>query len=186
MSNLDKPKATHEDKLRSDLRTDVLDLRSFLEIQHRQDSRSKQLLRTIDELDRLIAASTSIEGAKSNLVQARRAAAQVFAKHLDENPSPNRELGFYTGDGRIVWIVFEVTGNPSRAAFKQAEQWMISRGLSWTGNAKKLRAMVHQALRKGEALPNGNFGLWVERTIRIVDQSIDGHHVELPNSFRST
>jgi hypothetical protein len=177
-----KPKITDEPK--PDLASAILDFASFLEVQLNQNRESLKLLALIDELDRQIAASTS-KASRRRFHQARSGAAQQFARHLDANPSPSRQFCFYTDDGRIVWIVFEVEGSPSVAGRKEAVGWMTSRGQHWKGDTKTLRATTRLALRNGDKLPAGYFGFRVARTIAIVDKSTDGMRVELPYFFRA-
>ncbi|QHO73642.1 hypothetical protein ACH79_14290 [Bradyrhizobium sp. CCBAU 051011] len=62
---------------------------------------------------------------------------------------------------------------------------MAARGQIWTGNSKRLRAVVLKALQNGDEIPTGYFGLRVERTIRIADEFADGLRVELPNCLQS-
>lgn len=185
MSSLDSWKAQVSDEQKPALKEGRLNLESFSVVQLRQNRRSAQLLAVIDELDRLIAAETTGTASWRTLGRARRSAAQELAKHLDANPSPSRQVCFAMDDGRYVWIVLEVEGPPSRPGRKQAEEWMASRGQPWTGNIKKLHAAMRRALRNGEKLPAGHFGLRVERTVRIVSDSIEGFRAELPNSLQS-
>lgn len=159
----------------------ALNLKSFYILRLRQDRKSIALLELVVELDRRIAIATTD---KRSLTQARSNAAQELAKHLDANPLPLPPFDFATGDGRRVFIVFEVLGNPRRTSFKQAEEWMAARGQTWAGNSTRLRAAVLNALQNGERLPRGNFGLRVERTIRFAGELADGIHVELPNCLK--
>ncbi|MCA6115467.1 hypothetical protein J6524_11245 [Bradyrhizobium sp. WSM 1738] len=181
MSSLDASKAQISHKQTPVVKDGRLNLESFLVVQSRQNRSCSKLLDAIDELDRRLAAGI---GHRRTQLQARSEAAQEFAKVLDANPSPLREICFATDDGRYVFIVFEVKGNPSHTSLKQAEEWMAARGQTWTKNSKRLRAEVLKALRNGDELPSGHFGFRVERTIRIVDELTEGFHAELPNSFR--
>lgn len=184
MSDPDKFKPKISNELQPDLREDPLTLESFLVAQKHHNGRSAQLLSWIDELDRRIAAETPGTASRRQLCDSRSGVAQEFAKHLDANPY-SRQWCFVADDGRYVRIVVEVLGTPSRAGRTQAQQWMASRGQPWTGDIKKLRAAVRGALRVGDKLPADYFGLWVERTVRIVDQSFDPLHFELPKCIRS-
>jgi hypothetical protein len=181
MNFLDAWKAQIEIEQEPVLTDGLLDLKSLYILELRHNRKSTALLKLVDELDRRIAIATTD---KRSLHQARSNAAQEFAKHLDANPSPLRQLGFDTDDGRYVFIVFQVLGNPPRTAFKQAEKWMAARGQTWTGNSTRLRAAVLKALQSGERLPPGNFGFRVERTIRFASEFADGLRVELPNCFK--
>lgn len=129
--------------------------------------RSMQLLAMIDELDRLIAAKTTDKPSRRRYLQARSAAAQVFAKHLDADPSRFPSAVMVADDHRNVWVVQEITGSPSRAGRQQADEWTASRGQPWNDDIGKLRASMREALQNGETLPAGHFGLHVVRTVRI-------------------
>lgn len=135
--------------------------------------RSMQLLAMIDELDRLVAAQTTDKASRRRYLQARSAAAQEFAKHLDADTSRFPSDVIVADDHRNVWVVQEVTGSPSRAGRQQADEWTASRNQPWNGDIRKLRASMRQALRKGETLPAGHFGLHVVRTVRIGQWSND-------------
>jgi hypothetical protein len=186
MSASDALKAQTSDAPKPDPKSDRLDLKAFAIVQLSQNRQSLRLLGVIDELDRQIKASAAEKASKRrSLLQARSAAAQEFAKHLDANPSQSRQLFFATDDGRYVWIVLELRGSPSRAGRKQAEEWMASRGQFWKGDTTRLRETMRLAIRNGEELPAGNFGFWIERTIKIVDESMDGFLAELPHCLRS-
>jgi hypothetical protein len=142
----------------------------FDDVRHGQ---SMRLLAVIDELDRLIAAETSDKAARRKLLRARASTAQQFAKHLDADPSRYSRVTITSDDNRNVWVVLEITGSPSRAGRERADKWTASRNQPWTNDVKKLRALMRQALRNGEQLPAGHFGLRVVRTIKIGHWSND-------------
>jgi hypothetical protein len=158
------------DKLKSNLRTDDSELPSFDLERHRE---SMRLLAMLDKLDGLIAAETSDEASKRKQRRTRSAVAQKFAQHLDADPSRFPPAYIIADDHRHVWVVQEITGPPSSDYRQQADEWTASRGQPWKGKASKLHALMRQALRNGEKLPDGHFGVRVARTIRIGHWSSD-------------
>jgi hypothetical protein len=139
-------------------------------VRHR---RSMQLLAVIDALDQRIADKATNKALRRKLLQARSATAQEFAKHLDADPSQHPLAYFTADDGRNVWVVLEITGTPSRDGRQEADKWTASRDRPWNGDTNKLRATMRQALRNGDKLPAGRFGLRVVRTIKIGHWSND-------------
>ncbi|MEY9136515.1 hypothetical protein ACVMII_005411 [Bradyrhizobium diazoefficiens] len=135
--------------------------------------RSMQLLAVIDELDKLIAAESTDKASRRKLRQARSRTAQELATHLDGDASRFASAFIVANDHRNVWAVLEITGTPSRAGREQADEWTALRGHPWRGDIKKLRAMVRQAATNGEKLPPGQFGLRIQRTIKIGQWSGD-------------
>jgi hypothetical protein len=158
------------DELKSKLRSEDHFPESFDVARHR---RSMQLLAMIDELDRQIAAKTTDSASRRKLRKARIVTAQQFAKHLDADSSRFTHAYIIADDHRHVWGVLEITGPPSRAGRQQAHEWAASRNQPWKGGTKQLHAIVRQALRNGEKLPSGHFGLRVGRTIKIGHWSSD-------------
>ena len=63
-----------------------------------------------------------------------------------------------------VWRVSRVPAKKHRA---QAQGWMAQRDIDWDGSAPLLCHEVRKALERIEPIPNGKFGLYVERTISI-------------------
>lgn len=87
-----------------------------------------------------------------------------------------RLLAKHLGDRSIDWIsasrrhrvtpCWVISGQPQKRLKAQAREWMAARDLTWTG-APDLRDAVQDALEDGEQVPEGHFGLRVERTITI-------------------
>lgn len=152
------------DELSSNPKSDTSPLHLFDEQHHRQ---SLKLLAVIDELDRMIADTTTEKASRRKLLQARTLTAQHFARHLDADPTSASNSSFTAPDGRQVWVITEFTGTPTRAGRQQADEWTDRRGQPWAGNIKRLRATMRQAFRNGDQLPDGHFGLRVGRTIKI-------------------
>ncbi|NOJ40006.1 hypothetical protein [Bradyrhizobium australiense] len=157
------------DELQSKPKCDDSELPSFDVERHRE---SMRLLAMIDKLDELIAAET-VEASKKTLRGTRSAVAHKFAQHLDADTSRFSSAYIVADDHRHVWVVQEITGPPSLDYRQQADEWTASRGQPWKGETRRLHALMRQALRNGEKLPDGNFGVHVARTIRIGQWSND-------------
>ena len=147
------------------------------DVVHRCESR--QFLARIDELDRQIGAETTNKSDRRKLFQARSRIAQHFAKHLDADRVSSLKV-FHADDGRSVWVVLNISGTPSREGRQKAAEWMASRGRAWNGDVSSLRATMRRTLRGGDDLPDGQFGLRVERTIKIgvwsFEETVDSYN----------
>jgi hypothetical protein len=122
-------------------------------------------LRAIELLEVRLAAG-GLEGKRLNelrrlIPKLKRALAKLFVGKMTgmEFIYPLRivEVGPY-------WVV---DGQPRQRAKVQAHEWMAARGQPWNGSAKTLRDAVRRALHRNDAVPDGYFGLHVERTVKI-------------------
>jgi hypothetical protein len=66
-----------------------------------------------------------------------------------------------------VWPYWVVAGQPKKLTKAQAHEWLAARGVAWSGSAQELRDAVRKALARGETVPDGCFGLHIERTVKI-------------------
>jgi len=134
---------------------------SFDERWKQRDERSRVFLETIDQLDDAIAA-TEDKKLRADLQRQRAKVGQEFAQHLDEG-----RLGYAGSRSRSVMPVWRVSRVPAKKHRAQAQAWMAQRDIDWDGSARSLCHEVRKALERDEPIPNGNFGLYVERTVSI-------------------
>lgn len=66
-----------------------------------------------------------------------------------------------------VWPYWLVAGQPRQQSKAEAQEWMAEGGQSWDGSTQKLRDAVRRALHRNKPVPDGYFGLHVERTVKI-------------------
>ncbi|MPZ37105.1 MAG: hypothetical protein GEU95_03410 [Rhizobiales bacterium] len=95
-----------------------------------------------------------------------RTMCRQFADHLTGTVDKNVRIVF-SKDGFIVHPRWRVAGVPSKRGKPEAAKWMATRGLQWDGRAPMLRREMVKALDSGETVPDGNFDLYVEWTVRI-------------------
>ena len=137
-------------------------------IYREREERSRNFLEKMDRLAAEIAAASPQKKLRGKLERERATTGTEFAKHLD-----NQGMGYLDSRSRSVVAVWRVTKVPSKKRRAEAKAWMAQRGLEWDGSAPRLRYEVRKALERGEPIPEGRFGLHVERTVAI----------ELPQAF---
>jgi len=135
-----------------------------------REQQSRALLERIDQLDAEIAAAGDEKTLKAKLERDQRKIRQEFAEILGENTYAD------PSSSRFVKPIWRVTGVPSKKSKEEATVWMAQRSLDWDGSAPRLRYEVRKALKQTEPVPDGKFGLHVERTVDI----------ELPWAGRTT
>lgn len=143
--------------LRQKLRS--LDTREHKEV-------SKQLLEAILQLEEEIKLAGQDAKLTRHLCQKKTRLKQEFANHLTATPDKTVVVPYFQ-DGRSVKPCWHVDRNPKKRRKPEAAKWMAERGLQWDESAPSLRKEVQIALNHGETLPTGNFGLFVEWTVRI-------------------
>ena len=126
--------------------------------------------RSLDESDRLFAEITRIEAAiaankdkseRRGLERELAAIRRDFAEHLGNQTHVDRS------SERTIVPIWLVRGVPSKNRKEGAREWMKQRGFAWDGSAPALRHEVRTALEQGQPIPEGKFGLYVERTVDI-------------------
>ncbi|HUL86596.1 MAG TPA: hypothetical protein VLU23_00245 [Pseudolabrys sp.] len=126
--------------------------------------------RMLDESDRLFAEITRLETAiaaskdkseRRGLERELAAIRRDFAEHLGNQTHVDRP------SERTIVPIWLVRGVPSKNRKGEARDWMKQRGFSWDGSAPALRHEVRTALEQGQPVPEGKFGLYVERTVDI-------------------
>lgn len=80
------------------------------------------------------------------------------------------------GNGTFIEPYWRVEGVFDRKQHDKALAWMKDRGIEWNGASKSLRFAVRRALKRKEQFPDGHFGLFVERSVRIKEP---GHVIGL-------
>jgi hypothetical protein len=85
----------------------------------------------------------------------------LLAQHLGD-----RSIDYISESARLrvtpCWGIF---GQPPKRFKAQAREWMAARNLRW--NPRDLIEAMRDALEDGEDVPEGYFGLRVERTVQI-------------------
>jgi hypothetical protein len=126
--------------------------------------------RRMDESDRLFGKIVQLEAAiaaakdkreRRRLEHEQAAMRRDFAKHLGNQTHVDRS------SERTVVPIWLVRGVPSKNRKEEARGWMQQRGVAWDGSTPALRYEVRTALEQGQAIPEGKFGLYVERTVDI-------------------
>jgi len=125
-----------------------------------RQERSCRFLEKIDQLEAEIAAGN--EQAQRNKLQREIAdIRRQFAEHLGD-------LNYIHGPSmRTVQRTWLISGVCSKQHREQARQWMKARFIDWDGATPALRHQVRKALERSEQVPDGNFGLHVERSVDI-------------------
>ena len=126
--------------------------------------------RKLDESDRLFAEITRLEAAiaaskdkseRRDLEREHAAIRRDFAEHLGSQIHVDRP------SARTIVPIWLVRGVPSKNRREEARGWMKERALEWDGSAPPLRHELRKALEQGHPVPEGKFGLHVERTVDI-------------------
>jgi hypothetical protein len=98
---------------------------------------------------------------RRKLQRENAAVRRAFAQHLGEETYIDKLRS------RAVIPIWFVGKVPSRKHKEAAREWMRQRGLDWDGSAPRLRNEVRRALQENQPIPEGKFGLHVERTVDI-------------------
>jgi len=119
-------------------------------------------LRAVDLLQAMVEAGDLDKKKGERLIgKLKRTFAELFVEGISS-------LEFVYSDMCVdVWPYWLVTGQPKKLAKAKANKWMAGRGLTWNGSASELIQAVRKAVAKGEIVPDGYFGLHVERTVKI-------------------
>jgi hypothetical protein len=134
-------------------------------------------------LDRLESIKAALEAARNDkrlmrvLHREDHELRREFAKHLAIEVTrhcawngEHKTAGSYERDGKVVRTVLAVDGQPTKTGKVAAIAWMASRNATWVGTAPELRREVKKALKGCESVPDGFFGLYVDRTVEIGSQ----------------
>jgi hypothetical protein len=135
-------------------------IESFARIYDERQQHSRDLLGKIDRLEVALAASDD-KNQRRSLERENSALRRRFAEHLGD------ETYIEQSTSRAVVPIWLVAGVPAKSHRDEARQWMNQRGLNWAGPAPPLRHEVRKALEKHQPIPDGKFGLHVERTVDI-------------------
>ncbi len=85
----------------------------------------------------------------------------LLAQHLGD-----RSVNYISASGKMLvtpcWVI---SGQPPKRFKAQAREWMAARNLRW--NPHDLTEALRDAIEDGEVVPEGYFGLRVERTVQI-------------------
>lgn len=125
-----------------------------------RQQQSHRLLEKIDQLEAAIAASNH-KTQRRTLERENATVRRKFAEHLGD------QAYVEPSSSRTVMPIWRVTRVPSKKHKAAAREWMKQRGLDWDGSAPPLRHEVRTALEQGQPIPEGKFGLYVERTVDI-------------------
>jgi hypothetical protein len=121
---------------------------------------SLRLLEKIDQLEAAIAATNEI-ALRSRFDRENATVRRKFAEHLGD------QAYVEPSSSRTVMPIWRVTRVPSKKHKAAAREWMKQRCLDWDGSAPALRHEVRKALEQNQPVPEGKFGLHVERTVDI-------------------
>jgi hypothetical protein len=132
----------------------------FHEPRRRHLDESERLFAEITRLEAAIAASKD-KSARHGLEREHAAIRRDFAEHLGNQTHVDRP------SARTIVPIWLVRGVPSKTRKEEARGWMKVRGFEWDGSAPALRHEVRTALAQGQPIPEGKFGLYVERTVDI-------------------
>jgi hypothetical protein len=120
----------------------------------------RDLLEKIDRVEAAIAASDD-KAQRRRFERENASVRRQFAEHLGD------ETYVEQSGSRAVVPIWLVKGVPSKNRKEQAREWMKQGGLDWDGSAPTLRHEVRKALENQQPIPEGKFGLHVERTVDI-------------------
>jgi hypothetical protein len=85
----------------------------------------------------------------------------LLAQHLGD-----RSVTYISASGEmLVTPCWDISGQPPKRFKAQAREWMAARNLRW--NPRDLIEALRDAIEDGEVVPEGYFGLRVERTVQI-------------------
>jgi len=141
-------------------RDDQSQLEEFGRLYRERQEQSQRLLEKIDRLEADIAASND-QAQRRSLERESATVRRQFAEHLGDQTYVEQS------SSRAVVPIWFVGRVPSKASKEKARHWMKLRGLDWDGSAPPLRHEVRNALEKSQPIPEGKFGLHVERTVDI-------------------
>ena len=139
--------------------------RRGVEDQENPSEKASHYLRAIELLEARMAVGgldkRRLDDFRRSIVKIKQAFAGLFVGEITsmEFIYPYREVE--------VWPYWLVASQPKKELKPQAREWMAARGQSWDGSAQKLRDAVRRALHHNEPVPEGYFGLHVERTVKI-------------------
>jgi hypothetical protein len=125
-----------------------------------RQQQSLRLLEKIDQLEAAIAATNEI-ALRSRFDRENATVRRKFAEHLGD------QAYVEPSSSRTVMPIWRVTRVPSKKHKAAAREWMKQRCLDWDGSAPALRHAVRKALEQNQPVPEGKFGLRVERTVDI-------------------
>jgi len=136
-----------------------------VEDQENLSEKASHYLRAIELLEARMAVGRldkrRLNDFRRSIVKLKQAFAALFVGDITsmEFIYPYREVE--------VWPYWLVANQPKKESKPRAREWMATRGQCWDGSAQKLRDAVRQALHRNEQVPEGYFGLQVERTVQI-------------------
>lgn len=126
----------------------------------------------LDDLDR-----KAIQGLKRRIAAIKRS----FAAHFIDGCI---SLEFVWRDRSVdVWPYWLVSGQPKKSKREQARIWMEERGYAWDGSVQGLREAIRKALDDGAGIPDGFFGIHVERTVQIRIRNEIASHLEPEHTY---
>jgi hypothetical protein len=125
-----------------------------------RQEQSRRFLEDIDHLEAEIATNTE-QAVRNKLQREIDDTRRQFAEHLgDLNYIHPPSLRTVTR----VWLVSRICSKKHK---DKAKEWMKARGVDWNGSTPALRHQIRTALERGEPVPDGKFGLHVERSVDI-------------------
>jgi len=136
------------------------DIERIAELNREKERQSQSILNAIDQLEEDFL-FTQDARQRRRLEREIAAARRAFAQHLGD------ETYIEKSRSRAVVPIWFVGKIPSKKYKEAAREWMRQRGLDWDGSAPRLRHEVRKALQENQPIPEGKFGLHVERTVEI-------------------